>query len=364
MKRRHFLPSAAAATLAACSASESDSSSNSQMLTQPFVRWRMATSWPKTLDIAFGTANGICQRVSAMTNGRFTITPYESGELAPGLKVMDAVMDGTVECGHTAAYYYTDRNPALGFGTAVPFGFNAQQQQAWLLQGGGLEAMHQIYADFGIISFPAGSTGAQMGGWFTREIDTIDALKNLKMRIPGLGGDVLQRLGVETSVLAGDKIFAALESGDIDAAEWVGPYEDKRLGLNRIAPFYYYPGWWEPGTTYEVQIGQTAWQALPQEYQEIFKAAVASVGCEMVNKYDAVNSRALEQMLTQGTQLRQYSDDILRQTQKTTFEMYDDMASDSSFREVYSGWKAFRQRIYQWNRLNELSFAMFSFGTP
>ncbi len=366
MKRRRLIRYTAAATtaaVAACSAPPPPSRpGEGDRLTQPFVQWRMATSWPKALDIVFGTANAICQQISAMTNGRFTITPYESGELVPGLGVLDAVTAGTVECGHTASYYYIDRQPALGFGTAVPFGFNAQQQQAWLLQGGGLDAMRRIYADFNIINFPAGSTGAQMGGWFTREIDSIEALKNLKMRIPGLGGDVLQRLGVETQVLAGEKIFAALESGDIDAAEWVGPYEDSRLGLNRIAPFYYYPGWWEPGTTYEIQVNQAAWQTLPQAYRDIFQAAVASASGEMVNKYDAINSQALETLVAQGTQLRQYSDAILTQAHQTAFEMYEDLTDDASFRAVYSSWKAFRQRIYSWNRLNELGFAQFSFN--
>lgn len=297
-----------------------------------------------------------------MTDGRFTITPYESGELVPGLGVLDAVMAGTVECGHTASYYYIDKHPALGFGTAVPFGFNAQQQAAWLFQGGGLAALQRIYADFNIVNFPAGSTGAQMGGWFTQEIDSIEALKSLKMRIPGLGGDVLQRLGVDTQVLPGEKIFAALESGDLDAAEWVGPYEDSRLGLNRIAPFYYYPGWWEPGTTYEIQVNQSAWQGLSQEYQNILRAAIASASGEMVNKYDAVNSQALEKLIAQGTQLRRYSDDILRQAQQTAFDLYEDMSADASFRTIYTDWKAFRQRLYDWNRLNELGFAEFSFN--
>lgn len=363
MKRRHLLPCAVAAATVACGAPQTNSS-ESRLLTQPFVRWRMATSWPKTLDIAFGTANGICQRISAMTSGRFTITPYGSGELISGLDVLDAVGDGTVECGHTASYYYSDRNPALAFGTAVPFGFNAQQQAAWLLQGGGLEAIRRIYADFNVTTFPGGSTGAQMGGWFTREIDSVAALKNLKMRIPGLGAEVLQRFGVQTRVLAGDKIFAALDAGEIDAAEWVGPYEDRRLGLDRIASYYYYPGWWEPGTTYEIQVNQSAWSALPQDYQEVFQAAVASISSEMINQYDAVNSQALEQLVAQGTQLRPYPDDILQQMRQAAFDLYDEMAVEPEFDAVYSSWKAFRRRLYEWNRVNELSFARFSFTSP
>ncbi|MGF1538440.1 MAG: TRAP transporter substrate-binding protein [Elainellaceae cyanobacterium] len=362
MKRRRLIGYAAAASATACQAPNFRAHNEGDRLTQPSVRWRMATSWPKSLDIVFGTANTICQRLSTITSGRFTITPYGSGEIAPSLGVLDAVADGTVECGYTAGYYYTDKHPTLSFGTAIPFGFNAQQQSSWLFQGGGLEALRKIYADFNVVNFPAGSTGAQMGGWFMQEIDSVNALKNLRMRIPGLGGDVLQRLGMKTQVLPGGKIFAALEAGEIDAAEWVGPYEDSRLGLNRIAPFYYYPGWWEPGTTYEIQVNQGAWQLLSLEYQEIFQAVVASVSGEMVNKYDAVNSQALKKLVAQGTQLRRYPDSVLRQAQQTAFEMYEDMAADAAFHAMYGNWKDFRRRIYDWNRLNELGFAEFSFN--
>ncbi|MDX2099264.1 MAG: ABC transporter substrate-binding protein, partial [Leptolyngbyaceae cyanobacterium bins.59] len=255
MKRRNLLGYAAtgvgsAAALSACNKATTEESRMSPGATpgQPTIRWRMATSWPKSLDIAFGTAELVCQKVSDMTKGRFVITPYEAGEIVPGLEVLDAISAGTAECGHTASYYFVKKNPALAFGTTIPFGLNAQQQNAWLNDGGGLDLIRKLYADFGVVTFPGGSTGAQMGGWFTRSIRSVQDLKGLKMRIPGMGGQVMKRLGVDVQVLAGNEIFGALETKRIDAAEWVGPYEDERLGLNRIAPFYYYPGWWEPGT--------------------------------------------------------------------------------------------------------------------
>ena len=196
----------------------------------PSVQWRMATSWPQSLDTIYGGAVTVCDRISALTNGRFTIEPYAAGEIVPGLQVLDAVQSGTVECGHSAAYYYVGKNPALAFGTTVPFGLNAQQQNAWYYHGGGLDTMHKLYADFNVICFPAGNTGVQMGGWFKNNIKTVSDLKGLKMRIPGLGGEVMNKLGVNVQVLPGGEIYLALDRGAIDAAEFVGPYDDEKLG--------------------------------------------------------------------------------------------------------------------------------------
>ncbi|NEQ70661.1 MAG: ABC transporter substrate-binding protein, partial [Symploca sp. SIO2D2] len=250
MKRRKFLNhtalgAATTAALVGCSGSSNTQTASTTDL--PTLRWKMATSWPQSLDTIFGGAETVCQRVSDMTGGRFTIKPFAAGEIVPGTQVLDAVQAGTVECGHTASYYYIGKNPALAFATSIPFGLNAQQQNAWLYHGGGLEAIQKIYSDFGIINFPAGNTGAQMGGWFKREIKSLADLQGLKMRIPGLGGKVMDSLGVNVQVLPGNEIFLALDRGAIDAAEWVGPYDDQKLGLNKAANFYYYPGWWEPG---------------------------------------------------------------------------------------------------------------------
>ncbi|MEC4895495.1 MAG: TRAP transporter substrate-binding protein [Oscillatoria sp. PMC 1051.18] len=361
MKRRQFVTnSAIAATstvaIAACNQNTTTTTTGSL----PRIDWRMATSWPQSLDTIFGGAETVCQRVSEMTDGRFTIAPFAAGEIVGGLEVLDAVQSGAVECGHTASYYYVGKNPALGFGTAVPFGFTPQQQNAWLYHGGGLEAMRKIYSDFQIINFPAGNTGTQMGGWFKRQINSISDLNGLKMRIPGLGGQVMSRLGVNVQVLPGGEIFLALDRGAIDAAEWVGPYDDLKLGLNEAANFYYYPGWWEPGATLEVQVNQSAWERLPQEYRQVLETATYEANLNMLSKYDALNGEALQKILAGGTQLTAYPQDVLAAAQRESFALYEENASqDASFREVYEQWQNFRQQVSEWNSLNQLTFENF-----
>ncbi len=324
----------------------------------------MATSWPKSLDTIYGGATTVCDRVAAMTGDRFTITPFAAGEIVPGLQVLDAVQEGTIECGHTADYYYVGKNPAFAFGTAVPFGLTAQQQNAWLYRGGGLEAMQKIYSDFNIAAFPAGNTGTQMGGWFKREINTAEDLQGLKMRIPGIGGEVMRRLGVLVQVLPGGEIFLSLERGAIDAAEWVGPYDDEKLGLNDAAPFYYFPGWWEAGPTLDVMVNLDAWNGLPQIYREIFKTAAFEANMDMLAKYDALNGAALKRLVAGGTQLRTYSPEIMTTARQAATDFLEEKATeDAGFREIYEQWKAFREQIYGWHRTNELSFSSFAFGS-
>lgn len=365
MKRRRLLSntllgSTSAIALAACKNATNPATSTGDT-SLPTIRWRMATSWPKSLDTIFGGAQTVCDRVKAMTGGRFTIIPYAAGEIVPGLQVLDAIQQGTVQCGHTASYYYVGKNPALGFATAVPFGLNAQQQNAWLYHGGGLEAIHKIYADFNAISFPAGNTGVQMGGWFKREIKSLNDLKGLKMRIPGLGGEVMARLGVNVQVLPGGEIFLALDRGAIDAAEWVGPYDDVKLGLNKAADYYYYPGWWEPGPTLDVLVNKNEWDKLPQEYQEIFKTAAVEANTNMLAQYDALNRKTLEELLQEGKpKFVPYPQEILEAAKKVAFDFYEENASkDPDFKAIYEPWKEFRRQIVQWNQINELSFANF-----
>ncbi|MGD1952779.1 MAG: TRAP transporter substrate-binding protein [Leptolyngbyaceae cyanobacterium] len=351
---------ASSAALTACAQSTTPSAANSGE-TMPTVRWRMATSWPKSLDTLYGAAEIVCDRIEAMTDGRFTIEPYAGGEIVPGLQVLDAVQDGTVECGHSASYYYVGKSSALAFGTTVPFGLNAQQQNAWLYHGGGLEAMQKLYATFNIISFPAGNTGVQMGGWFNKEIKTAADLQGLKMRIPGLGGKVMAKLGVNVQNLPGSEIFLALERGTIDAAEWVGPYDDEKLGLQKAAQFYYYPGWWEPGPAFDMMINLEAWESLPPIYQEVVKTACVESNISTLAKYDAVNGAALQSLLGAGAQLRPFSDEILAAAEKAAFEIYEESASqDPAFKEIYDQWTSFRKSVYGWNRLNELGFAGFA----
>lgn len=344
--------------LAACNSSPS--SSNGSSLAFPQVNWQMTTSWPTSLDTLYGTAGYLAQRVNDMTGGRFNILTFAAGEIVPGLQVLDAVQSGTVQCGHAPSYYYTGKNSAFAFGTSVPFGFNVQQQNAWLYHGGGIEAMNRIYTDFKIIAFPAGNTGVQMGGWFKREVNTVADLQGLKMRIPGLGGKVLNRLGVNTQVLPGGEVYVALERGAIDAAEWVGPYDDEKLGLNDAAQFYYYPGWWEPGPTLDFMINLDAWNQLPKEYQEILKTAATEANMYCLALYDVRNPQALTRLLANGTQLKPFSQEILQAAQRESFALFEEEATaNPMFREIYQGWTQFRDEIYQWHRVGELGFSNF-----
>ncbi|MEM1366513.1 MAG: TRAP transporter substrate-binding protein [Cyanobacteria bacterium P01_H01_bin.15] len=363
MKRRQIIQNVGAglAIAAAGACGQASNAPSVQAGDLPNVRWRMVTSWPQSLgETIFGGATTVCDRVKEMTGGRFTIEPYVAGEIVPGLEVMDAVQNGTVECGHTASYYYVGKNPALGFGTAMPFGLTASQQNAWLYHGGGLDALHKVYVDFNIINFPAGNTGTQMGGWFKRKIETVSDLNGLKMRIPGLGGKVMAELGVNVQVIAGGEIFLALERGTIDAAEWVGPYDDEKLGLQKAAPFYYYPGWWEPGATLEVQINLEKWNELPTEYQEILKAAAKEANLNMQAQYEFLNGEALQRLLASDTQLAAYSPEILAAAQQVAFDIYEDTAAkEASFKEVFDNWREFRDRAIQWSSINQLYYQNF-----
>ena len=360
MKRREIIKKSAIATATATIASCSRGSNTAAVgKSLPTVRWRMATSWPQSLIIYTGPET-IAKRIKEMTDGRFIITPSQAGELTGATEVLDAVQTGSVQCGHTASYFYIGKNPALAFATSVPFGLTAQQQNAWLYHGEGQKTMQEIYDDFNIIYFPAGNSGTQMGGWFKRQINSVADLKGLKMRIPGLGGKVMSRLGVNVQVLPGGEIYLALERGAIDAAEWIGPYDDEKLGLNKAAQFYYYPGWWEPGSTLDVLVNRGAWEKLPEEYKQIFKTAAYEANMDMLAKYEALNGEALTKLTNSGTKLVAYSNDILTAAQKASIEELEESASkDATFKKVYEQWKGFRDKLYNWNRVNELSFADF-----
>lgn len=372
MKRRTILNTAAlgagsAVALAACSqatqSAGSSAGSSAANADLPNIEWEMATSWPVSLDTIFGGAQVFAERLAALTGGRFKITPRSAGELAPPLEVLNVVSQGAVPCGHSASYYYLGKSPALAFGTTVPFGLTAQQQNAWLYEGGGLKQLQDLYASkFNTIQFPAGNTGTQMGGWFRQEITSITDLQGLKMRIPGLGGQVMAKLGVTVQNLPGGEIFQALQTGAIDAAEWVGPYDDEKLGLNKVAKYYYYPGWWEPGATLEVQFNLNEWKKLPSEYQEAIRTAAFESNTIMLSRYETRNNEALERLIGAGVELRAYSDDILDAAEKAAFSLYDDFAAkDADFKAVFDGWKQFRDRVYAWNNLNEANFTRFTF---
>ena len=352
-------PAAGAPTNApAAATSAPQAQAPAQGSSMPAVEWEMATSWPQSLDTIYGGAVVTAERVAAMTNGMFQITPRVAGELAPATQVLDVVSQGAVAAGHTASYYYIGKSPVTAFGTAIPFGFTAQQQNAWLFEAGGLSQLQEIYARlFNVIQFPAGNTGTQMGGWFRKEINTVADLNGLKMRIPGLGGQVMTKLGVTVQVLGAGEIFQALQTGAVDAAEFVGPYDDEKLGFNQVAEFYYYPGWWEPGPSLEVQVNLDEWNKLPKEYQEILKSACHESNTIMLARYDARNNEALGRLIAGGTKLRAYSNEILDAAEKAAFELYDEFAAkDADFKAVYEPWKVFRDRIYRWMKLNQTAF--------
>lgn len=332
---------------------------------QPSFDWQLATSWPVSLDTIFGSVQDLAARVGVLTGGKLKITARAAGELAPGTQVLDAVTSGAVPMGHTASYYYLGKSPVTAFGTALPFGLTAQQQNAWLYDGGGLKLLQDYYQKkFGVIQFPAGNTGAQMGGWFRKEIKTAEDLKGLKMRIPGPGGQVMNKLGVTVQVIAGGEIFQALQTGAVDAAEWVAPYDDEILGFYKVAKYYYYPGWWEPGPSVELQVNLAKWNELPPEYQQAVKTAAAQTNVEMLAKYDSRNQAALQRLLGNGVVLAPFSKEILQAANEASNALFDEFsAKDADFKQIYDQWKTFRDAVRAWNKINEASFTNFVYGT-
>jgi TRAP-type mannitol/chloroaromatic compound transport system substrate-binding protein len=361
MKRREFLKGAATGTVAGivgCAGAEEGGASGPAIITNKKVRWRLVSSFPRSLDTIYGAAEVLAERIAAMSGGNFEIRPYPAGEIVPGLQVMDAVQQGTVQVGQTASYYYTGKNPALAFDTCVPFGMTARQQAAWLHEGGGLAMMRDLFADFNIITFPGGNTGVQMGGWFKRQIGSLDDLRGLKMRIPGLGGDVMNALGVSVQVIAGGEIYPALERGTIDATEWVGPYDDEKLGFHKVADFYHYPGWWEPGPSLSFYVNLTAWGQLPVAYQEIFRAACAEAGIAMQTRYDAKNPPALKRILAGGTTMVPFTQDVMTAARAASEQLLEDNAAkDPGYAKIYRHWNLARQDAIEWWGTAELAYA-------
>ncbi len=359
MERRQFLKSAgiglAASTLAAPAIAQ----------TMPEIKWRCASSFPKSLDTIFGAAEVISKRVEAATDGKFQIRVFAAGEIVPGLQVLDAVQNGTVECGHSANYYFWGKDPTFAFDCAVPFGMNARQQNAWMYVGGGLALMQEFFKDYNVIQFPAGNTGAQMGGWFRKEIKTVKDLEGLKFRIGGFAGKILTKLGVVPQQIAGGDIYPSLEKGTIDAAEWVGPYDDEKLGFYKVAKYYYYPGFWEGGPQLSLDINIAEWNKLPKAYQAILEAACAEANGYMLAKYDAQNPAALKRLVGNGVQLRKFPDAVMEAAQKAAYEIYDaEAATNPKFKKVYDHWKAFLEEEKLWFRFAEKAYDDFMTKAP
>ncbi len=325
------------------------------------VRWRLASSFPRGLDTLFGASEVLAKRVGELSGGQFEIKVHAAGEIVPPLEVLDAVKQHSVDLAHTAGYYFTGKNPAFAFDTCVPFGMTVRQHEAWLLKGGGLEKLRGLYADFGAVSFPGGNTGVQMGGWFKREIRSVEDLKGLKIRIPGLGGEVMSRLGATVQVLAGGDIFPALERGAIDATEWVGPYDDEKLGFHKVAKLYYYPGWWEPGPALSFVVNQKAWEKLPAAYKSVFELAAAEASRDMQLEYDHKNPPALSRLLEGGVRLEPFSDDVMKAAEEVSRTLLSDLAAkDPAYRGVFEHWDAARKSMNRWFGTAELAYTRFA----
>jgi TRAP-type mannitol/chloroaromatic compound transport system substrate-binding protein len=351
--------------VAACGGSRDAGGGGPAVVATPSLRWRLASSFPRSLDTIFGAAEVMAERVAELTDGRFQIRCYPSGELVPGLQVLDAVQQGTVQLGHTAGYYYTGKNPALAFDTAMPFGLTARQQTAWLYAGGGGELVNELLSDFGVVALPSGNTGVQMGGWFRREVGSANDVRGLKMRIPGLGGEVMSRLGATVQTIPGGEIYPALERGAIDATEWVGPYDDEKLGFHRVARYYYYPGWWEPGPGLSTYVNRAAWDGLPKTYQEALRTAADAAHVAMQSRYDALNPAAWGRLLEAGVEVRRFPRDLLEAARRATTELMEEQASaDAGYRKIYEAWKSFREASYGWFGAAELAYEEFAFPRP
>jgi TRAP-type mannitol/chloroaromatic compound transport system substrate-binding protein len=354
MKRRQFLQTASAGVAASAVAMPAVAQSN------PEVKWRLASSFPKSLDTIYGGAEVMAKMVSELTDGKFQIQVFAAGEIVPGLQAADAVTNGTIEMCHTVSYYYVGKDPTFAIASAVPFGLNARQQNAWLYQGGGNELFNEFYKKFNIHAIPCGNTGAQMGGWFRKEIKSVADINGLKMRIGGIAGSVLQKLGLVPQQIAGGDIYPALEKGTIDGAEWVGPYDDEKLGFSKVAPFYYYPGFWEGGPCVHAFINTDKWNALPKAYQAALTAACTYANTQMAAKYDVQNPAALKRLVGAGTQLRPFPQDVMEAALKAANELYAEIsAKNPDFKKAIDAMTAFRGDQYLWWQVAELTFDIF-----
>jgi TRAP-type mannitol/chloroaromatic compound transport system substrate-binding protein len=354
MKRREFLKAAGLGLATSAVAAPAIAQSS------PEIKWRLTASWPKSLDTLYGGCEFFCKRVAELTDNKFQIQPFAAGEIVPGLQVLDAVQSGTVEAGNTAMYYYWGKDPAFTFGTALPFGLNSRQMYSWLHFGGGNELLNELLKNYNAIGTAAANTGAQMGGWFRKEIKSVDDLKGLKMRIGGFAGTIVTKVGVVPQQLAGGDIYPALEKGTIDACEWIGPYDDEKLGFNKVARYYYYPGWWEGcGQAHNI-FNLTKWNELPKTYQAALLAASHESWGWVLGKYDAGNPPALRRLVAGGAQLRAFPQDVMEACYKTANEIYADIAkTNAHFKKLHDSVAAFRSDSYGWMQVAELAFDSF-----
>jgi TRAP-type mannitol/chloroaromatic compound transport system substrate-binding protein len=328
---------------------------------QAAVRWRLASSFPKSLDTIYGGAEVFAKAVKAMSGGKFEISVHAGGELMPPFGVVDGVQNGSVEMCHTVPYYFYGKNPAFALGSAIPFGLNSRQMNAWMIHGNGRKLMNEFYAKYNMVSFGGGNTGCQMGGWFRKEIKSVADFKGMKMRLGGgLIGEVMQKLGAVPQSLPGGEIYQALEKGTIDAAEWVGPYDDQKLGFNKVAPFYYYPGWWEGGPEVDFFINQKALDGLSAENKAIVEAAAAAASTDMLAKYDALNPVALKQLVAAKTKVLPFSQAMMDAAYKASLEVYaENEAKSPEWKKIYADFRTFQRDQVLWFRFAESRFDSF-----
>ncbi|MCW8878325.1 MAG: TRAP transporter substrate-binding protein [Kangiellaceae bacterium] len=356
MKRRNFIAAAGAATLLGACGQKTDcgSAAQGEKASQETIKWNMVTTWPPGFQGLGTGAEHLAELIGKLSNGRLQVKVYGAGELVPPLQVFDEVSSGSVQMGHGASYYWKGKLPAASFFSSVPFGLNAQEMNGWLLKGGGLELWQELYAPYNLIPMPVGNTDVQMAGWFNKEINSIEDLKGLKMRIPGLGGEVLRRAGGTPELIAGGEIFSALEMGRIDAAEFVGPYNDLAFGLYKAAKFYYYPGWHEPGTTLEAMINKEAFEALPKDLQDIVIAACLTANADMLAEYSEKNSQALKILVEEhGVEVKKLPQEVLDHLQQISEKLVEEQGQSNELsKRIYASYKAFKDKSDQWKEIS------------
>ncbi len=355
MKRRQFLSGGAIAAASTGLAAQVSSPALAQSM--PEIKWRLTSSFPKQLDTIFGTAQTFAKYVAEATDNKFQIQTFGAGEIVPGLQALDSVQAGSVECAQTPTYFYTGKEPTLAFGTGIPFGLNQRHQQSWWAFGGGGEIINEALKKFNAYGIPMGNSGTQMGGWFRKEINTLEDLKGLKFRVGGMGGAILSRLGTVPQQIAPGDIYPALERGTIDAAEFVGPYDDEKLGLAKIAKYYYYPGWWEGSAMMHLVVNLDQWNKLPKHYQAVVAQACEASNAWMLGKYDNVNAPALRRLVGAGAVLKAFPLPVLEACFKEANEYYNGIAAQNPlFKKALDSTVAYRNDQLPWWQIAEYSF--------
>lgn len=353
MQRRSFLKKAGFGAVAGAAAVAAPAFAQSN----PKISWKMTSTYGPSLPPLFGSAQTFCKMIEEASDGNFSIRLYPVGEIVPGFGVMDAVGNNTVECGQTASYYFYGSDPTFCFDTAVPFGLNARQMNAWMDQGDGLKLMRELFAPRHIVNFPMGNTGTQMGGWYRKEIKTIDDLKGLKMRTAGFAGEVLSRMGVVPQQIPPGDIYPSLEKGTLDAVEFVGPVDDEKLGFQKVAKYYYYPGWWEGSAQLSLYVNDGAYNNLPKHYQQLIALATRYAGVQLTADYDAHNPAALRRLIANGAVLKAFPRDVMDASFKASNELYKEFSEkDPMFKKVHDNYMAFRDSVVPWFRVAEGSY--------